>query len=218
MDAKERISEVKKYLAVGETGKAVETLDGLEAYLEDREKSRHENRVSEGRGAMRQDYYEDVNSTAGYIKDELDSRLKDGERGNGLREWLLEHIHETIDSAGRVIYTAKAQECLLFSDNDGAYFDEFGSDGVVEDGVIQWSRLAYAAFQADVQKSLSDDGVDLNDPDNDDYLESIGLGEKEEEETDAEEEDEADATPEPEKGPPHDAATATGMYDHDDTN
>ena len=52
-----------------------------------------EERVNEARSIMRRDYENDVDRVAESIKSELDDRLKN------LREWLLEHIHETIDSS-----------------------------------------------------------------------------------------------------------------------
>jgi hypothetical protein len=109
-------------------------------------------------------YWQDVGEMAESIKSELDDQIKDGTRGETLREWLIEHIDESIDGCGRVIYTYKAQQCLLFSRNDSAYGDEFGPEGMVEDGCICWSRLAYAAFRADVLEQLENDGVDVNQP------------------------------------------------------
>ncbi len=76
-------------------------------------------------------------------------------------EWL----HQTIDGHGRVIYTASAKECLYESANDGAYFEDFGSEGAVKDGVLNWSSLAFCAFQRDVLEALSDDGIELHDED-----------------------------------------------------
>lgn len=71
----------------------------------------------------------------------------------GLHDWL----HETIDGCSRVIYTAQAMEGLHYSDNDGAYFDDFGAEGAVEDGAIQWSRLMYAAMERDVIETIGED-------------------------------------------------------------
>jgi hypothetical protein len=123
-----------------------------------------EDRESEADRIKRASYWQDVRDTAESIKSELLDRVKDGEYGDSLREWLLEHIHETIDGSARVIYTRQAQEALLYSDNDGAYIEEFGSDGVVEDGAIIWSRLAFGAFDADVKQQLESIGVDLTAP------------------------------------------------------
>lgn len=72
------------------------------------------------------------------------------ESADGISDWL----HETIDGHGTVIYTARAQEYVMLSSNDGAYFEEFGPDGAVEDGAINWSRLCYAALMADVNEEL----------------------------------------------------------------
>ena len=74
-------------------------------------------------------------------------------------EWLW----QTIDGHSRVIYTANAKECLYASDHDGAYFDDFGSEGAVKDGSLNWSALAFCAFRQDVLDALSADGVELHD-------------------------------------------------------
>ena len=112
----------------------------------------------------RQEYWDDVREKAASIECELNSRIDDGENGETLREWLIDHIDESIDSAARIIYTRQAQECVMYSDNDGAYFDEFGDEGAVEDGAINWSRLAYSAFRADVLEQLNSIGIDVNNP------------------------------------------------------
>lgn len=65
-----------------------------------------------------------------------------------------EHLWETIDGHGWVIYTAKAQLVLAWSPNDGYSIENWGADGAVEDGQIQWSRLAFGALYADVSELL----------------------------------------------------------------
>lgn len=72
------------------------------------------------------------------------------------RDDLETWLHETIDGHGDVIYTARAMEVCRQSRNDGAYFDEFGDEGAVSDGGIEWSKLAYCALMADVREELSD--------------------------------------------------------------
>lgn len=109
----------------------------------------------------RDQYWQDVRDMAASIESELADQIADGMRGEDLREWLIEHIDESIDSSQRVICTYQAQMCLAFSDNDSAYFDEFGADGAVSDGCINWSALAYSAFRADVIDCLGDV---VNDP------------------------------------------------------
>jgi len=57
MDAMERIDTIKQYLAVGETGKALEALAALSTFLKDRDQRAQEHAVQNGRDAMRRDYY-----------------------------------------------------------------------------------------------------------------------------------------------------------------
>ncbi len=70
-----------------------------------------------------------------------------------------------MDGHSRVIYTAKAKECLYESANDGAYLEDFGSEGAVKDGALNWSALAFCAFRQDVFEALSADGIELHDED-----------------------------------------------------
>lgn len=120
--------------------------------------------VDRALGTIRRDYHGDVHDAAVSIQEELLGRLKQQECGEPLREWLAEHIDETIDGCARVIYTRQAQLGVLCSDNDGAYFEEFGDEGAVADGAIDWSKLCYAAMHQDVIEELERIEVDANNP------------------------------------------------------
>lgn len=106
----------------------------------------------------RAEYYSSVRSLAEDIADDL----KRGDISD--REQLLERVQETADGSSWVIYTASAMEVLRYSDNDGAYVDNFGTEGVVRDGSINWSALAYAALEQDINEHLEAIGVDVNMP------------------------------------------------------
>lgn len=97
------------------------------------------------------------------VGDEFMAMAKDGDFDDDdeANTWL----HESIDGHGRVIYTAKAQECLCLSSNDDAHIEEFGSEGIVSDDGIQWSVLAFSAFSADIREYLDAHDVDPSDPD-----------------------------------------------------
>lgn len=145
-----------------------------------------EDAVKQAEAVLRAEYWAEVRSTVDEIKGELRDRIKDGEAGEPLREWLIEHVDQYIDGHEYVIYTWHAQKVLLFSENSGAYVDEFGDEGLADEGGINWSRLAYAAFRADVIETLTDTGVDYNDPDSDESKEALGI-------EPADEDDQADA-------------------------
>lgn len=70
------------------------------------------------------------------------------------RDELYDRLHETIDGHQWVIYTAYNFDVLRHSDNDGAYVENFGADGLVTDGCLNTAALAYAALEADVSESL----------------------------------------------------------------
>jgi hypothetical protein len=88
------------------------------------------------------------------IVEDLKRAIKDKEieDSDGVHDWL----HDTIDGHHDVIYTACAQEIVRQSRNDGAYFDQFGDEGAVKDGAINWSALAYCALEADVMEEIGD--------------------------------------------------------------
>lgn len=120
--------------------------------------------VDNAHNVLRADYWQDVRDCAESIISELKDRVKDGKRGETLREWLIEHIDESVDGHQRVIYTAKAIECLLYSDNDGVGVDEGLVDPSTFIDGIPWSQLACCAFRADVTERLDAEDIDLNEP------------------------------------------------------
>ena len=120
--------------------------------------------VREAVSIIRQDYYADVRSAADGVMERLKEVWDEGQRGEPLRESVLEIMHEEIDGQSRVIYTLKAQLGLISSENDGAYLEEYGKEGIVEGGYINWSHLMFAAMERDVYEELEHRGVDVNDP------------------------------------------------------
>lgn len=114
--------------------------------------------LSDAMSLARQAYWTHVRGLA----DDLVAACKAGEieDEDGAQTW----IHETIDGDGWVIYTARAQMVLLVSDNDGAYVDSFGPEGMATRDGINWSVLAYAAMEADLHEHLDALGFDPSDP------------------------------------------------------
>jgi hypothetical protein len=93
-------------------------------------------------------------STVRGIVEDLKHEIKTGTitDSEGAMDWL----HDTIDGHHDVIYTHAAMEVCRQSRNDQAYFDQFGSDGAVDESGIQWSKLAYCALEADVLEEIGD--------------------------------------------------------------
>ena len=117
------------------------------------EKRSAEDMLSEALSAMRQAYYQHVRDLA----EDIDQFAREDKERS--REDVLECLHETIDGDRWVIYTHLAQSVCLSSSNDGAAIDNYGTDGIVEDGAINWSRLAFSALEADVLDALD---IDIN--------------------------------------------------------
>lgn len=105
---------------------------------------------------LRADYYRSVRETAEDIK----MRIVQQEITD--RDALTEAIDEAADSSHRATYTYAHFQCLRYSEHDRAYVDEFGGEGVVKDGAVNWGALAYAAFRADVIDWLESINVDVN--------------------------------------------------------
>lgn len=109
------------------------------------------------------EYHKEISRLA----DEAIHEAKEGTFGIGeeAREGFLTWLHETIDGHQYVIYTAKSQVVLAISSNDGAYVENFGTDGVVSDGSLNWGALAFAAMEQDlVDEFGTRDDFDVNDP------------------------------------------------------
>lgn len=101
-------------------------------------------------GNAEREYYKTVQ---GFV-DDLKSEIKEGNITDA--DEAREYLEQSIDGCHDVIYTYAAMEVVRISKNDGAYFDHMGSDGAVEDGAIQWSRLAYFALLEDVMEEVGD--------------------------------------------------------------
>jgi hypothetical protein len=84
--------------------------------------------------------------------------LAEGNSESDAEEARETWLHETIDGHQWVIYTYYNFFVLAHSENDSAFTDEFGTEGVVRDGNINWAALAYMALLADVRERLSDVG------------------------------------------------------------
>lgn len=118
------------------------------------------------------DYESHVSDLASSIVAELRDRVKDGEGGESLREWLIDHLHEVCDSDGWVIYTSKAK-FIVCERGTEAYTDQFGEEGLTKDGDINWSAIAYMALEQDIYEELEREGIDVNDPENSDAFEEL---------------------------------------------
>lgn len=116
-------------------------------------------KLDAARSVLRADYWQDVIG----VRDELARLIERGDIADAddATQWL----DETVDGHQRVIYTGQAIECLLFSDNEDAHYDEMGTGPDFGDGA-QWSQLAYFAFRADIMAEIGDleDFIDTHKP------------------------------------------------------
>ena len=103
---------------------------------------------------LRQDYWQDIRGTG----DSIIKEVRDGDITS--RDEFEERLAQDIDGSSRVIYTLENQLTLICSDHYDAYVEEFGEDGLVKDGGINWPALAYASFMQDVREY-----IDANDED-----------------------------------------------------
>lgn len=114
-----------------------------------------------GRDALRRDYYADVQSIADDAVLEAVKSAREGLEADeptdwdDVREMSDDHAHESVDGSQWVIYTGRAMDVLRVSENDGAV-EDYGTDGIVTDGSVNWSFLAYCAMRADVMERIAD--------------------------------------------------------------
>lgn len=109
--------------------------------------------VEMANGILSREYEQAISRIADEIKAKIadlnDDEITDDE---SLDTWL----HETIDSHEFVIYTHRNFQVLRCSSNDAAYADDFGEEGLVKDGNVNWPALTYCAMLADVREELED--------------------------------------------------------------
>jgi len=67
---------------------------------------------------------------------------------------LIEWLEQTVDGHEYIMYTWQAQAVLLASENSNTYLEEFGSEGFIKDGEINWEVLAYSAMLLDLQQLM----------------------------------------------------------------
>lgn len=101
------------------------------------------------------EYYDEVKSLARRVLEET--------RERGDEDELYDVLHETIDGHQWVIYTCYHYQVLQHSDNDGYTLAEWGSDGVVTNGVLNTSLLAFGALYGDVSERISTDAFHQED-------------------------------------------------------
>lgn len=110
----------------------------------------NEEKLEDARRILRADYWNDVRS----VVSDITAEIENGELTD--REAVYDRLDDLVDGSHRVTYTYAAMEGVTASHNDSAYEQEFGSDGMVEDGQIRWDRLCWAAMRQDVLDTLGD--------------------------------------------------------------
>lgn len=114
-------------------------------------------KVDDAISVLYRDYYGDVNQYA----DDFIERIQAGEWDD--RDDFMDSMHEEIDGAARVIYTAQAQRGLLVSENADAGIDSLGPEGFDWSSGIPYSALMYFAFEQDIYEAMERKDFDIND-------------------------------------------------------
>jgi hypothetical protein len=89
------------------------------------------------------EYIKEVQSTVKEVLSEIREE-NPGISGDKLREAFSDRLHETIDGHGWIIYNAKARLVLWMSDNEDAYYADFGGEDAPSD-----NTKAFYAMLAD---------------------------------------------------------------------
>lgn len=113
--------------------------------------------LNEAMRAIRQWYYGEVREYA----EDYDKQLEDGEFESS--EEFFERLDQDLDGSQMVIYTLQSKVCLLASDNEDAYVEEFGELPTERGGELNIAAMAMYAFRADILDAMrvdpSDDDV-----------------------------------------------------------
>lgn len=110
----------------------------------------NEERLDAARSQLRADYWNDVRGVVDDIKRDIERRNVTTE------DEVTEYIDVACDGHARVIYTGRAIEGLLYTDNEDAHTSEYDEAPLDESGNIKWSALMYCAFRQDVLDTLGD--------------------------------------------------------------
>lgn len=102
-----------------------------------------------------QEYWAQVDDIATEIIGEALQVLRDGGNRDRAEERAHDALHEMVDGHQWIIYYGYNLQVLEHTDNDDAYFDNFGpleADSATD----AFQKMAYAALEADVQEKLAD--------------------------------------------------------------
>lgn len=142
------IKTARAALDVGDVHSALKALDEFIESTPEAQPRTLEQRCRDGRDALREDYYNDVNGVA----EDIVSRWKSGDF-DGSREAVTDAIDQDCDGHTRCTNTSDIFETLMFSSNDEAYRDHTDE--------ADFSTMAYYAFKQDVYDAVAAE-VDLS--------------------------------------------------------
>jgi len=102
-----------------------------------------------------QGYWAEIRSIVDEIVSEVKQAEPDGD-ADSWRESADERLWETVDGHQWVIYTYYHYQVLQISPNDGYSIENFGSEGLVENGSLDTAKLTFGALYADCMERLAD--------------------------------------------------------------
>lgn len=108
-------------------------------------KKSDEKKIEEGKAALRRDYYASIDS---FAKEILSEAAEQHGSFDEAREWIDQQVHETADGSSWVIYTGRALDVLVASDNWTAV-DDAGMD-LGDDLTSVITMAAYFAVRQDL--------------------------------------------------------------------
>jgi len=133
-----------------------EQITNLLSVIEREIKKSPKDQIQEAERVLRAEYYSHIRSIAREVFEEIaNSKIS---TSDALEEW----IHESLDGDSWVFQTYSAQKVLLLSNNDDVYVEEFGTEGLVTDGGINYSAMAFETMKRDLWEDLELFGKDLH--------------------------------------------------------
>lgn len=98
-------------------------------------------------------YYDEVRACAENILNEYE--IHEDDTKEDIREYCLDRAHEYVDEHQWIVYRCYNPQILDYSDNNNAYFEDFGplTADSAQEAITQ---MAFAAFHRDILECLEE--------------------------------------------------------------
>lgn len=107
---------------------------------------------------LRAEYYRSVRSIVEERAEFVKEQEAEGKEAEDIAEALNDRVSQAVDGSQWVTYTYLNFQVLLCSDHHDAYTEAMG-EAPVENGDINWAKIAYMAMEEDVRDLMDAEGI-----------------------------------------------------------